>query len=132
MVRPRSTYLSKCQEIEEYTETPYVDGKVVGPFEGHLWGKIFFCTAEGGFDRARTSRMYELCAAKIGNDEMTKDIDEHVLWFQVAMNDSDLMKGIDGENQFGSIKESCSGVKRTISHQMSEKVASGTEILNLW
>ena len=128
MVQLRS-HLSECQEIEEYPKTPYIDRKVVSPFEGHFWGKVFLCTTEGSFYRVRSSRVNEFCAAKIGNDEMTRDIDENILWFQVSMNDTGLMERIDGENQFPGIKESCVGVKRTISHQISEKVTSCTEIL---
>lgn len=123
------SHLSKCQEIDEYSETPYVDGKVVSPFEGHLWGKVLLCTAEGGFYPARTSGLDELCATEIGDDEMTGDIYENVLWFQVPMNDSGLMERIDGKDQFAGIKESCVGAKCAISHQISEKVPSGTEIL---
>lgn len=101
----------------------------MSPFEGHLWGKVFLCTAEGRLYRARTSGLDELRATKIGNYEMTRDIDEHILWFEVSMNDSGLMERMDGKNQFAGIKEGCVGVKCTMSHQMSEKVPSGTEIL---
>lgn len=97
MVQLRS-HLSKSQEIEEYPETPYVDGKVVSPFEGHLWGKVFLCTAEGGFYPARSSGLDDLCTTKICKDEMTRNIDEDVLWFQVSMDDSGLMERINGKN----------------------------------
>lgn len=63
----------------------------MSPFEGHLWGKVFLCTAEASFYRARTSGLDEFRAAKIGDGEMTRDIDEDVLWFQVSMNDSGLV-----------------------------------------
>ena len=101
----------------------------MSPFEGHFWGKVFLRTAKGCFYRARSPGLNELSAAEIGDDEMTRDIDKNVLWFQVSMNDTGPMERIDGEDQFSGIKESCVRVKRAISHQISEKVPSGTEIL---
>jgi hypothetical protein len=124
------SHLGECQEVDKYPETPYIDGKIVSPLEGHLWGKIFLCAAERGFYPARSSGLDELCASKICDDEMARDIDEDILWFEVAVDDPCLMERIDRENQFGGVKEGRIGVKCTVSHQISEKVSSGTEVLS--
>ena len=135
MVNPCS-HLGKRQEVEEYPESPYVHGKVVGPLEGHLGSEVFLCAAEGSVYPPRRSRLDEFRAAKVGNNEMTGDIDEDVLRFEISMDDPGLVEGVDRENQLTGIKPGRVWVQCAISHQMSEKVSSGTEILppfvSLW
>jgi len=125
------SHLGKGQEVEEYSESPYVYGKVVGPFEGHFGGKIFLGAAEGGVYPPGRSGLDELCATKVGNNKMTGDIDKNILRFQVSMDDPGLVESFDRKGQFAGIKLSRIWVERTISHQMSEKVPSSTKVLFL-
>ena len=129
MIKPYS-HLGKSQEVEEYPESPYVYGKVVGPFEGHLGGEVFLCATEGGVYPSRRSGLDELCATKIGNNEMAGDIDEDVLRFQISMDDPRLMESVDRKNQLTGVEPSRVWAQCAVSHQMSEKVSSGTEILS--
>lgn len=134
MVEPRS-HLGEGQEVEEYPESPYVHGKVVSPFEGHLGGEIFLCAAEGGVYPPRRPGLDELCATKVGNDEMTGDIDKDVLRFQISVDDPCLVEGVDRKDQLTGIKPGCVRVQCAIS-QMGEKVPPGAEVLcpfvSLW
>ena len=45
------------------------------------------------------------------------------------MDDSGLMERMDSKDEFSGIKEGRIGVECTVSHQISEKIASGAEIL---
>lgn len=101
------SHLGKRQEVEEDPESPYVYGKVVSPFEGHLGREVFLCAAEGGIYPARRARLDELRAAEISNNEMTEDINEDVLRFQVPMDDPSPVESIDRQNQFAGVKLSC-------------------------
>ena len=101
------SHLGKRQEVEEDPESPYVHGKVVSPFEGHLGREVFLCAAEGGIYPARRARLDELRATEISNNEMTEDINEDVLRFQVPMDDPSLVESIDRQNQFAGVKLSC-------------------------
>ena len=67
----------------------------MGPFEGHLGGKVFLCAAEGGVYPAGRSGLDELGAAEIGNHEVAGDIDEDVLRFQIPMDDPSPVERID-------------------------------------
>lgn len=102
----------------------------MSPFEGHLWGKVFLCAAEGGVYPPGGSGLDELCAAKVGNDEMAGDIDEDILWFQVSMYDPSQMESVYRKNQFAGVKLNCIRVQCTVSHQISEKISPGAEILS--
>ena len=102
----------------------------MSPFKGHLGGEVFLCAAEGGVYPLGGSGLDELRAAKVGNNEMAGDIDEDVLWFQVSMNDPGLMESVDRKNQFTGVKLNGIRVQCAVSHQISEKVSSGTEILS--
>ena len=101
----------------------------MGPLEGHLGSEVFLCAAEGGVYPPRRSGLDEFRATKVGNDEMTEDIDEDILRFQISMNDPGLVESVNRKDQLAGIKPSRVRVQCAISHQMSEKVSSGTEIL---
>ena len=128
MIDPCS-HLGKRQKVEEYSESPYVHGKVVGPFEGHLWSEVFLRAAEGSVYPPRRSGLDEFRATKVGNDEMTGDIDEDVLRFQISMDDPGLVESIDRKNQLTGIKPGRVRVQCAVSRQMNEKVSPSTEIL---
>jgi len=106
MVSPRP-HLRKRQEVEEYPESPYVYGKVVGPFEGHLGSEVLLCAAEGGIYPTRSSGLDELRATKVGNNEMTGDVNQDILWLQVSMDDPRLVEGVNRENKLTGIESSC-------------------------
>ena len=98
------SHLGIRQEVEEYPESPYVYRKIVGPFEGHLGSEVFLCAAEGSVYPPGRSRLDELCTTKVGNDEMTRDIDEDVLRFQISMDDPGLVESVNGKNQLTGVK----------------------------
>lgn len=126
----RTPHLGECQKVEEYPESPHVYRKVVGPFEGHLRCEIFLCAAKGGIYPAGRSGLDELCTAKVCDDKVTGDIDEDVLWFQVSVDDPGPVESFDRQRQLAGIELGRIRIERAISHQMSEKVSSGTEILS--
>ena len=70
----------------------------MSPLKGHLGGKVFLCAAEGSIYPPRRPGLDELCATKIGNDEMAGDINEDILWFQVSMDDSGLVESVNRKN----------------------------------
>ena len=48
------------------------------------------------------------------------------------MDDSGLVESVNRKNQFAGIKLNGIRIQSAISHQMGEKISSGTEILHRW
>jgi hypothetical protein len=126
-------YLAGEHFEEEDTESPPIDGISVRFMQQHLRRKVFIGATEGvGALAGEVGRQAEfLSEAKIGELDVSIDVEQYVLGFEVPIHDPLCMHVFEGEEDFCGV-ESCPVFgENLVSLQVREELAALNEVEDL-